>query len=158
MIRGQNLWRTRNEEDLWRTKEWELDLVKVWSIWPWIFVLCPVVLSFDKLSDLALFVRWWWPFLSTKTSHPTYPTPHTRFLSFAPWRSCPPITAKSAGKSIMVQANDVVNVTLFFDEWTRCIGSGWVIILCVAWTPMQVVQILCLHLWSCNSVSDVHSY
>mmetsp|Transcript_9383 Transcript_9383/g.11845 ORF Transcript_9383/g.11845 Transcript_9383/m.11845 type:complete len:100 (+) Transcript_9383:68-367(+) len=25
----------------------------------------------------------------------------------------------------MVQANDVVNVTLFFDEWTRCIGSGY---------------------------------
>mmetsp|Transcript_552 Transcript_552/g.1086 ORF Transcript_552/g.1086 Transcript_552/m.1086 type:complete len:102 (-) Transcript_552:433-738(-) len=25
----------------------------------------------------------------------------------------------------MVQANDVVNVIKFFDEWTRCIGSGY---------------------------------
>eukprot|EP00580_Thalassiosira_gravida_P009182 CAMPEP_0201633650 /NCGR_PEP_ID=MMETSP0493-20130528/6890_1 /ASSEMBLY_ACC=CAM_ASM_000838 /TAXON_ID=420259 /ORGANISM="Thalassiosira gravida, Strain GMp14c1" /LENGTH=101 /DNA_ID=CAMNT_0048105393 /DNA_START=119 /DNA_END=424 /DNA_ORIENTATION=+ len=25
----------------------------------------------------------------------------------------------------MVQPNDVVNVVAFFDEWTRCIGSGF---------------------------------
>lgn len=35
-------------------------------------------------------------------------------------------------QTTMVQANDVVNVTLFFDEWTRCIGSGWVICRSVA--------------------------
>mmetsp|Transcript_10475 Transcript_10475/g.23909 ORF Transcript_10475/g.23909 Transcript_10475/m.23909 type:complete len:101 (+) Transcript_10475:71-373(+) len=25
----------------------------------------------------------------------------------------------------MVQGNDVVNVILFFDEWSRCVGSGY---------------------------------
>eukprot|EP01082_Thalassiosira_pseudonana_P006229 g6199.t1 g6199 contig20:1065528-1066074(+) len=25
----------------------------------------------------------------------------------------------------MVQSNDVVNLVTFFDEWTRCIGSGY---------------------------------